>query len=243
MIIDAHCHIGTSNLACFFSDKRYTVDDLLRQMDRVGVDKACVSGGGFASEIKWMNEATADAVKKHPDRIIGFIRVNPWYEDFLQDLDYYLGDLGFKGIKLHPMQDSYCVLQEPRLNLILEKAHKYNVPILIHSGSEPWTMPGQIADLAAMFPDVKVIMAHSCMNNLYQHLLPCAKRVTNLILETSIGPAVGAVGSIGSSRIVYGSDWPTTSMRSEYLKVTDSGIGDLEMDDVLGGSMARILGL
>jgi predicted TIM-barrel fold metal-dependent hydrolase len=243
-ILDAHTHIGASYLTCYFTEKRWTAEDLIREMNRCGVDMACVSGGGLPHEIKWMNERTLEAVKRYPNRLIGFVRLNPKFGDVLDDLDYYVRDNGFKGIKLHPNQDGYCLLKEPVLNLIFERAAKYKVPVLIHSGTEPWSVAGQFADQAEMFPDVTFIMAHSGLRN-DKHVFESARRVKNLILETSIGGVISPPRILGKDRVVFGSDWPTTSMRSELQEIFDlwnSGrLSDEEALDILGLSMARIL--
>ena len=244
-ILDAHTHIGASYLTCYLTDKRWSVEDLIKEMDRCGVNMACVSGGGLPHEIKKMNRMALEAVRRYPDRLIGFVRLNPKFEDVLDDLDYYIRDQGFKGIKLHPNQDCFCLLKEPVLELIYERAAKYRVPVMIHSGTEPWSVAGQFADQAEMFPEVTFIMAHSGLRN-DKHVLESARRVKNLVLETSIGGVVSP-RSLGKDRVVYGSDWPTTSMRSELQEVFDlwaSGrLTQNEARDVLGMSMTRILGI
>jgi len=243
-ILDAHTHVGASYLTCYFTDKRWTAEDLIREMDRCGVDVACVSGGGLPHEIKQMNRQALEAVKRYPDRLIGFVRLSPKFSEVLEDLDYYIRDRGFRGIKLHPNQDGYCLLKEPVLALIYERAAKYRVPVLIHSGTEPWSVAGQFADQAEAFPEVIFIMAHSGLRN-DKHVFESARRVKNLILETSIGGVASPKG-LGKDRVVYGSDWPTTSMRSELQEVFDlwdSGhLTEEEARDVLGTSMAKILG-
>ena len=242
-ILDAHTHVGASYLTCYFTDKRWTVEDLIREMDQCGVDMACVSGGGLPHEIKQMNLQALEAVKHYPDRLIGFVRLSPKFSDVLEDLDYYIRDQGFRGIKLHPNQDGYSLLKEPVLDLIYEKATKYQVPVLIHSGSEPWSVAGMFADQAEMFPETTFIMAHSGLRN-DKHVFESARRVKNIILETSIG-GVSSPRALGKDRVVYGSDWPTTSMRSELQEVFDLwNVGHLTEDeakDILGESMARIL--
>jgi len=243
-IIDAHVHVGSTYMMCYFTDRRFTASELIAVMDRCGVSKACVSGGGLPHEVKKMNEEVLKAVKAYPDRIIGFVRLQPWFDDVLDDLDFYIRDCGFKGIKLHPMQDMACLLIEPTYDAIFEKAAKYRVPILIHSGTVPWTMPGQFADLALMYPEVKIIMGHSCQNLTYQHLGASVKRAPNLILESStFGGGIGSARTLGKDRAVYGSNWPAMSMRAALRYVEDAGLTDEERSDVLGMSMARILGI
>ncbi|MCD6538414.1 hypothetical protein J7L18_07395 [Candidatus Bathyarchaeota archaeon] len=93
-------------------NKRWSVEELIREMDRCSVDMACISGGELPHEIKKMNRMVLDAVKRYPNRLlIGFVRLNPKFEDFLDDLDYYIRDQGFRGIKLHPNQDCFCLLR------------------------------------------------------------------------------------------------------------------------------------
>ncbi len=244
-ILDAHTHIGATYLTCYFTDRRWTAEELIREMDRCGVDIACVSAGGLPHELKDMNRRALEAVRRFPSRLIGFVRLSPKNADILEDLEYYIRDEGFKGIKLHPNQDGFCLLKEAILEGVYEKAARYRVPVLIHSGTEPWTVAGQFADQAERFPDVTFIMAHSGLRN-DKHVYDSAKKVGNLILETSIGGVTSPRG-LGKDRVVYGSDWPTTSMRSELQEVIDlwsSGhLEDEEARDILGESMARILGI
>lgn len=244
-VLDAHTHVGASYLTCYFTDRRWTVEELVHEMDRCGVDMACVSGGGLPHEVKEMNRKALEAVNRYPDRLAGFVRLSPKSADLLDDLDYYVGNQGFKGVKLHPNQDGFCLTKEAVLEQLYERAAKYRVPVLIHSGTEPWSVAGQFADQAERFPDVTFIMAHSGLRN-DKHVFDSAKRVKNLVLETSIG-GVSSPRSLGKDRVVYGSDWPTTSMRSELQEVFDlsaSGhLTDVEARDILGESMARILGI
>jgi len=99
---------------------------------------------------------------------------------------------------------------------IVEETIKLKIPILIHSGSIPYAMPGQIADLAALYPESKIIMAHAGKLELWQHTLPSAKRVNNLYLEfsfTHLTSVREAIDAIGEKRVLYGSNWPAGSMR------------------------------
>jgi len=244
-ILDAHTHIGATYLTCYFTDRRWTAEELIREMDRCGVDMACVFGGGLPHEIKEMNQRTLEALRRYPDRLIGFVRLSPNNGDMLDDLDYYVRGQGFRGIKLHPNQDGWCLLKEAVVEQVYERAAKYRVPVLIHSGTEPWSVAGQFADQAQRFPEVTFIMAHSGLRN-DKHVLDSARRAPNLVLETSIG-GVTPPRSLGKDRVVYGSDWPTTSMRSELQEVLDlwkaGHLKDEEARDALGESMARILGV
>jgi len=245
VVMDAHCHVGRSWLMLYLKDRNYTAEDLIACMDECGVDMAVVSGSGRAPEIMEWNKRVLEAVKKYPNRLMGFVRINPLLEDAMETIEHYVKDYGFNGIKLHPMQDFYQSL-DPAAQEVLSKAAKLRVPVMIHSGTDPWTMPGQIADLADMYPEVPVIMAHSGHGQLYQHAVPSARRVKNIILETSGHPGwqvfTNAVKTIGADRVVYGSDWPCASMKAEMMKIKRLPISEEEKGQVLGGSLAKILG-
>jgi predicted TIM-barrel fold metal-dependent hydrolase len=227
-------------------DREYTARDLISTMNECSVEMAVVIGSGKTSEIAKWNSMALEAVRTYPKRLIGFVRINPLLEDCVKTVEFYIREHGFKGIKLHPMQDSYQAL-DPAAQRILETAAKLKVPVMIHSGTDPWTMPGQIADLADTYSEVPVIMLHSGHNQLYQHTIPSARRVNNLILETSGHPGwqifKTAVDLLGSERLVYGSDWPCASMRAELMKIKGLPIGSKDKENILGGTIARILNL
>ncbi|MCS6806829.1 MAG: amidohydrolase family protein [Acidobacteriota bacterium] len=243
LILDANCHLGSSSLICYLTERHYGAEDLMRVMDACGITQACVSGDGFPHMIHQMNMEVLQAVARYPDRLIGFVRINPWDDDAVEQLDFYIGEKGFKGIRLHPMADGYCLLLEPNLDPILEKAAQYGVPVYIHSGNEPWSMPGQVLDLARCFPEISFIMGHVGLNNLYQHAIASAGKVGNVLIESSIGPAVWAVKELGKDRVVFGSEWPATSMRCQLAKIQDADLTEEEKRCVLGGNLRRLLNL
>lgn len=215
-IIDAHTHIGSCMSAIHFSKKSYSVEELINEMDQNCVDRSVVMGGGKPYQIMHQNELIKKAVKEYPERLIGFARINPVRDDyFIEILKNCISQHHFRGVKLHPTQDAYPLL-DYRVFRVIEEAIKLNVPVIIHSGSIPYAMPGQIADLAALYPESKIIMAHAGKLELWQHTLPSAKRVNNLYLEfsfTHLTSVREAIDAIGEKRVLYGSNWPAGSMR------------------------------
>ena len=74
MIIDADCHISSRK----FNALAITAAELVAQMDRAGVDKALVwLKPPYNKKIEPENRAVHEAVRAHPDRLIGFGWVNP----------------------------------------------------------------------------------------------------------------------------------------------------------------------
>ena len=215
MIVDAHVHVGGCMSTSYFTDHAYTGAELVTEMDANGVSQAVLSGGGKPHQIKRMNQWALEAIRGFPGRFVGLVRIHPLLADWEADMRKYIVDYGFKGVKLHPTQDAYTAL-DPAIHTVVEKAEELGVPVLVHSGTIPYAMPGQIADLAAAHPKATIIMAHAGRGELYQHTIPSARRVENLLLEFSGGQLLSSVrasiDAIGSERVLFGTNWPAASM-------------------------------
>ena len=71
-------------------------------------------------------------------------------------------------------------------------------------------------------------------------------------LETSWPPSLGGlaadqvrdlIASHGADRVVYGSDWPMTDPAAEIAAIRSLGLPPDQEEAVLGGNLARVLGL
>jgi predicted TIM-barrel fold metal-dependent hydrolase len=119
LIIDGHTHIcgkphtqepviwkivEGGSFTAPFTRAEGRVDLLLRDMDERGVDKAVVMG--FLDQIS--NEQLSELMREHPERIIGFAGVaDPKSEDSVAMLKKAVGELGLRGLKLHPDLHSF----------------------------------------------------------------------------------------------------------------------------------------
>ncbi|MCC6585390.1 MAG: amidohydrolase [Bryobacterales bacterium] len=130
-------------------------------------DKTIVFGGKAKLSGLWVpDKAVADYVAQHPDKLIGFLSLDPtqpgWQEEMVEGHRH----LGMKGIKILSM---YAGLypNDRRYDYLWEYATKHNLPVLLHTGTTfvsqaplDCTVPRLIDDVAIRFPDVKIIMAH-----------------------------------------------------------------------------------
>ena len=121
------------------------------------------------------NDYVAGIVKEHPDQFIGFASVDPWKgKAGVQELERSVKELGLRGLKLHPIHQSFFP-NDTRFYPLYQKASELGVPVLFHSGfagAGAGTPGGAglklkysapipcIDDVAADFPDLTVIMAH-----------------------------------------------------------------------------------
>jgi hypothetical protein len=186
-----------------------------------------------------------DAVQRYPDRFTGFFWANPWDPDSRTDFIHAVREYCLRGLKLHPIRDSFPANHSVVFPL-MEAAAELEVPVTIHS-HQPGSQPALIGQLAARFPQVTIIMAHMGMAA-YQDAIYVAEKEPNVILETSAQPWTHrilrvAAARIGIQRIVFGSDTPLHHPKVELAKIDVAGLSAEHRALVLGGNMERLLGL
>jgi len=241
LVVDAHCHLGKT------STREWTAEDLIQMMDKYSIDRAIVfpttnfEGTSFSKS----NDLVAHAVERYPDRLIGFARVNPHRrEEAVKELVRSHEELGLQGLKLHPTMEIFPA-NSRIIHPIMRTVTELGIPVVFHSGTAPYALPSQIADIAVRFPRIPVIMAHMGQS-LVIDALSSAKRSRNIILETSGGSSrVGlleqAVRILGAERIIFGSDWPCCHPAPERVKIEVLDIPKGDKDLILGKNILRIL--
>ena len=241
MIVDAHCHIGET------PHYSQTAEDLLRQMDANGIDRAAICGAGrhIVVENREGDRLIAQVVRQYPDRFYGFACVNPWYGDkAVQELRRAAAD-GLVGLKLHPAMQGYHA-HDPIIKPVVVAAIELGLPIYIHSGTPVFSLPLQIIELAQQYPEGTFIMGHMGGADFYVDVPSSAQRATNVLYETSLTCHVGYVDEIiaqaGHERVIFGSDSPTSQQSAELLKVRLAKMTDGQRRDVLGNNFLWLLG-
>lgn len=269
MVIDAHVHMGhIRQLGTVRSYITYMPGDLsnldvlgpeivLKSMDELGIDKSVVfsirlNNRDYSRENEWITKI----VRQYPDRFIGFAFINPLGGDqAVEHLKRCINEWGMKGIKLQPVHHGYQIYggtHDALVNPIVEQAAKFKLPIIIHSGAYAFGHPSFIGLLAGAFPEVTVIIAH-CGSSPesfgfgIRSSIQVAREHSNIILETSQQPTVlrikEAIESLGAERVVFGSDTPWSVPELELMKIKAMRLRENQERLVLGGNMARILGV
>ena len=240
MIVDAHCHLGET------PHYGQSAEDLLRQMDANGVDRAVIVGSGrhIVVENEEGNRSIAETVHRYPDRFYGFACVNPWYgEKAINELRRAVTE-GLVGLKLHPSMQGYWA-NDPIVEPVIHTAIELRLPIYIHSGTPIYSLPLQIVELAEKYPAGTFIMGHMGGADFYVDVSSSAKRAPNLYYETSLTCHVGYVDQIivqaGHQRVLFGSDSPTSQQAAELLKVRLARMTDAQCKDVLGENFIHLL--
>ncbi len=179
MIIDIHSHLFTYPkhfTQDFVNQARRArngveVDLTVRWSEYEATAAGCrwtvVFGGKAKLSGVWVPDRDVAAyVGEHPDRLIGFLSVDPTQPGWEDELIAGHQDLGLKGIKLLPMYAGFDP-NDSRLEYLWQYASKHNLPVLLHTGTTfidkaplEYTRPYLLDRVAMRYPDVKIIMAH-----------------------------------------------------------------------------------
>ena len=74
-----------------------------------------------------VNDDTAEFVRAHPDKLIGFLSVHPEEPDCLEEIERSVSDLGLRGIKLGPNYQNFDPLGEAAFR-VFKRAEELGLP-------------------------------------------------------------------------------------------------------------------
>lgn len=223
MLIDAQAHLGRSLFGV-----KLSVEDLLASMKENGIEQAILHPlKPMNYHFRPENDRISDAVKAHPDKFHGFVRVDPWQgQAAVDELRRGIDELGLIGLFLHPFEEQFAANDEiafPLLNLLQERG----LPLMLAGGYPTFSHPSQISDLARQFPDVTIIATHGGQINISGMLLADALRTMqanpNVIMETSgiyrEDFIEDTIAELGAERVVWGSNTPYMDQGFETSRV------------------------
>jgi predicted TIM-barrel fold metal-dependent hydrolase len=260
MIIDSHVHILSYPSLEDLSDKIKTTEDLISfrtrhpdlynatltekpvdnsqhlisDMDRHGVAFALVQ----ARPGSVTNEQVAEAVKKHPNRLFGLLRIGhdqeaagyfddptPIREKAPEEIEFCIEKLHMKGMgeafvrafttEIHPEKIA------KDLDPIMNTLDKYKVPIQFPTawsqfpGGLYYGNPIFVDEVAQRHPNVPIILTKMGrgIGYYFDTALTVALRNSNVYFDT-VGTTGAhlriAVDKIGAERIMFGTDWSAT---------------------------------
>ena len=257
-VVDAHSHMGSRNKLAVHQIPRimkFTAEDMMASMDGAGVDKVVTFaiGAGEPVDYRDTNNYIASSMEKYPNRIIGFMRLNPAKgpQDTLKVLEEGV-KLGLKGIKIHPLIEKCSANDKENVYPLMEAAQHYKLPVLFHCGLGEDASPKRIAEVAKDFPKLSVILGHSGVIEGVRDAIDAAKKHENLSMDSS---AVGwlpffceTISWAGVDRVMYGSDHPFNPMEWEVAKIVKHAQKHLKLQiedlrKIMGGNLKRLLGI
>ncbi len=237
-IIDAHTHIGKFRS---WAGIESTTDELVEQMNLYNVKKSAL----FYTD----NRLVRKAIQKYPKALVGYVWPNPnEKEKAVRLVRTALREWKFKGIKLHPLIHSFLP-NDDIVYPIMEEARKAKVPVAIHSGHPPFSLPWSIGELAENFKDIKIIMLHMGHGHgvYIQAAINTALRNDNIWLETSGMPMHSkikeAMVRVGEDRVMYGSDSPFHEPAVEIDRICSADLTNRQLELIFYENAHKALGI
>lgn len=196
------------------------------------------------------NKVVAEALKKFPDRFIGFVFLNPKNNPKVMDqLEQGIKEYGMKGVKVHSWFHDY----DPGklLKNVAKRCQELDIPMLIHMGSRPDT--SNVGELVDQFPKLKLILAHLGIP-FFKESWERARKHPNVYMDIS-GPYLSggivrtAVKAVGADKLIYGTDGPyglrnkgggwTYSQSKAWVE--DLPISQADKEKIFSGNLLRLI--
>ena len=243
-IIDACTQLGTGDREGDILESGIQAERLLANMEAADVARAVVYPVTWDRYTDQANREVHEAARRHPDRFIPFVRLNPAADDAQEVLARALERGGFRGIRLRPYHDGFR-LEDPRVRRVLDAARERKLPVETDGERDRTALLRLVQD----YPDVPLILTHlGSFDNwdwqngkAYMEVLeksPNFYQVTcfeiiQFFLEEAIRRA--------PRRLLFGSDSPTLPPAVELKRIQVMNLAPDVYADVVGGNLSRIL--
>jgi predicted TIM-barrel fold metal-dependent hydrolase len=271
MIIDTHSQLWTEDALKTFPSamlrsyeekfkevRTFELEEIVTDMDQAGVDKSVIVAidAETMSHYKVPNELVAEAVKRFPNRFIGFAGVDPHKGVLAVDeLVRSVEEMGLVGAKFIPhlleMQPN-----DPRMYPVLQKAQEFNIPVLFHTGTHfhtgarlKYCHPLSLDDVAIDFPELKIIAAHFGFpwfyealavaqknENVYFNIAGWApKHIPGYVIRMMNGPLRG--------KALLGSDFPLIPRARIIKELKELSLKEETFQELTSENPMKVLGL
>ena len=259
-------------------DWEETGEKLIAEMDDAGVDISVIFMADYALRLgdgifsaEGENRIHVNLMRRYPDRVIAYFGIDPRRPGAADSLQRAVDEGGVRGLKMHPTVGYFP--HDRVAYPLYEICQARGLPVTFHSGPMPsplysrFTEPFQFDDVAADFPDMNIVLAHSGQDH-WPEALSVARSKPNVYLELSMWQpkwkypdeflfAINRMrDTIGIERILWGSDFPGLRSYMSLKEWTDlfkrlPSLGeehgyrfdDGDVDALLGGNSARLLKL
>jgi predicted TIM-barrel fold metal-dependent hydrolase len=278
--IDVHVHITTGDRARAASDGNDRTSAALAYFK---IEKMHASGDEIAELYESLNLAavifdvdsethggarisndeTAEAVRRHPEVLIGFASVDPWKGELaIKEARRCVEDLGLKGFKFHPPIQAFEP-SDPRFFPLFSAISALHVPAIFHTGMSGigagtpggsgihlrYGQPMLLDDLAVEFPELIIIGAHPSWP-WQEEMLAIARHKSNVYLDMSgwapkyFPPSlVQQANSLLQNKCLFGSDFPVISPERWLQEFAELPFKETVRPKILKHNAAQVLGL
>lgn len=257
-MIDINAYLGHF---AFRPLRHNTAGELLRLMDRKGIERAAVSS---ASAITYRNAHAGNEelwrqIRPHRDRLIPFAVLNPAYAGWEEDLTISVEEFGVKGLRLYPRWHHYRLTDAACLELVqAAAAHKLvvSIPIRVEDRREQsWLVDipdvdhAEIASLVRTVPQARFVIVNGAgfVNSPLGRKdsgLPENYAIEISLLTALVSNELGRLlEALGEDRLLFGTGMPFHYPDPALLKLEVLEAPESVKAKIRQANAARLLGL
>lgn len=243
------------------SIKGYTVEEFLKIMDELGIEKGVTPAWQWRSYLDgtMLWDESPDLIHSvlgaYPDRFVGLVGINPMKRmEGVRELERAVKEYGFRGAHLHthgfglPLNDrSYFPFYA--------KCAELDVVVVIMVGAESAAQPAYLAqpilldDIAIYFPDLRIVASHTGWPWV-EEAINLAFRHANVFVGTAghtpkywNANLVHYINSWGKGKVMWGTSFPLVDHRKSLEEIDELGLRDDAKHELLYGTAARVFKL
>jgi predicted TIM-barrel fold metal-dependent hydrolase len=213
--------------------------------------------------LKISNAETAAWVSKYPETFIGFGSVDPWKGQVAVDGVQCCADLGLRGMKFQQATQAFDPTNS-RFFPVYEACVRLNLPVIFHTGTTAigaGTPGGRglrleycrpipyIDEIAARFPELRIIMAHPAWP-WHDDQLAVVRHKGNVFMDLSgwaprYFPAsiIQNINTLVQDRVFFGSDFPILTPDRWLAEFATLDIRDSVRPKIMLHNAAKFLGI
>ena len=241
-VFDTHTHLGTAR----HSGRQQSTDEMLRHMDRAGVDRSMLIPFPVVDDYRAQHELIADAVRAYPDRFAGAACLNPFVplEEFRAEIRRCAEEFGFRALKLQPQYQALNPVSR-RSDFFFEAALEFGMTVIAHTGTgAPFALPSLFIAAARRFPELRIVLGHAGGSVYYLEAAVAAQVCPNIYIElSSLMPhhCAELLAQVDASRFMAGSDIPE-SLDTEIGKIFSLNLMPEQRRAILWDTPCRVFG-
>ena len=246
-----------------------TLNGLKKSMDEAQINFSVILPVATSSrQVEKINSSSAALNEKNfGEGILSFGCIHPDYTNYREELSR-VKNRGLKGIKIHPVYQG-TNLDDVKFLRIIDRAAELGLIVVTHAGFDIG-FPGMVRCSPQMAKkvvdevgDFKFVLAHMGGWKNWSEVLEILSG-TGIFIDTSFSTGkiiprsdfqwreedlklldaeefMNFVKIFGADRILFGTDSPWTSSRSEIDFIRDLPLADADKDKILGGNAQRLL--
>jgi predicted TIM-barrel fold metal-dependent hydrolase len=234
-----------------------TRDDLLRSMDRAGIDRSVVLGFGWqdAADCTRGNEYIMESARRSDGRLLPFITVVPGGDEAKREIARWAG-AGLRGIgELYADSQVFSLESPDSLRDVIAACVAHDLFLCVHvtevAGHEypgkDGNGPAQVARFVAAMPaELKLLLPHWGGGFGFYELMPeIAARTANCLYDCAASHLLydervyEVMNRLAPGRVVFGSDFPLTTQTRMLRRVREAGLMEADLEAMLGGNAVR----